>query len=29
MNFVSIRLITDNIKPLVRFYEDVTGVAPT
>jgi catechol 2,3-dioxygenase-like lactoylglutathione lyase family enzyme len=29
MNFVSVRLITNDIKRLVRFYEDVTGLAPT
>jgi predicted enzyme related to lactoylglutathione lyase len=27
MNFVSIRLITADIKRLVRFYEQVTGIA--
>ncbi len=29
MNFVSTRLITDDIKRLVRFYEEVTGLSPT
>jgi catechol 2,3-dioxygenase-like lactoylglutathione lyase family enzyme len=29
MNFVSIRIITDDIKRLVRFYEEVTGLSPT
>jgi len=29
MDFVSTRVITDDIKRLVRFYEDVTGVSPT
>ncbi|MBN9241679.1 MAG: VOC family protein [Mesorhizobium sp.] len=29
MNFASIRLITDDIKRLVCFYEQVTGIAPT
>jgi len=28
MNFVSIRIITDDIKRLVRFYEAATGLAP-
>lgn len=28
MNFVSIRIITDDIKRLVRFYETITGLAP-
>jgi predicted enzyme related to lactoylglutathione lyase len=28
MNFVSIRIITRNIKPLVAFYEQVMGMAP-
>ena len=28
MNFVSTRVITDDVKRLVRFYEDVTGIAP-
>jgi len=27
MNFVSIRIITDDIKRLVRFYEAITGLA--
>ncbi|GAB3921144.1 VOC family protein [Larkinella terrae] len=26
MNFVSVRIITADIKPLVRFYEQVTGL---
>ncbi|HEX7699732.1 MAG TPA: VOC family protein, partial [Kofleriaceae bacterium] len=29
MNFVSIRLITADIKRLVRFYEQITGIAVT
>jgi predicted enzyme related to lactoylglutathione lyase len=29
MDFVSIRIITDQIKPLVQFYENVTGLAAT
>ena len=29
MNFVSVRLITDDIKRLVPFYEAVTGLAAT
>ena len=29
MNLVSIRIITDDIKRVVRFYEDVTGLSPT
>jgi catechol 2,3-dioxygenase-like lactoylglutathione lyase family enzyme len=29
MNFVSTRIITDDIKRLVRFYGDITGLAPT
>lgn len=29
MNFVSTRVITDDIKRLVRFYEDVTGLSAT
>ncbi|GLS43651.1 VOC family protein [Methylobacterium brachythecii] len=29
MNFVSIRLITDDIKRLVAFYEQATGLAAT
>ena len=29
MEFVSVRVITDGIKRLVKFYEDVTGLAPT
>jgi predicted enzyme related to lactoylglutathione lyase len=29
MNFVSIRIITDDIKRLVRFYEEVTGLTAT
>jgi predicted enzyme related to lactoylglutathione lyase len=28
MNFVSIRIITDEIKRLVRFYETITGLPP-
>ena len=28
MNFVSIRVITGDIKRLVRFYEEVTGLSP-
>lgn len=27
MRFVSLRVITDDVKRLVRFYEDVTGLA--
>jgi predicted enzyme related to lactoylglutathione lyase len=29
MDFVSTRVITDDIKRLVRFYEQVTGLSPT
>jgi predicted enzyme related to lactoylglutathione lyase len=29
MNFVSIRVITDDVKRLVRFYEEVTGLTAT
>jgi predicted enzyme related to lactoylglutathione lyase len=29
MKFVSLRLITDDIKRLVKFYEDITGLTPT
>jgi catechol 2,3-dioxygenase-like lactoylglutathione lyase family enzyme len=29
MEFASVRVITDNIKRLVKFYEDVTGLVPT
>jgi len=29
MDFVSTRVITDDIKRLVRFYEEVTGLSPT
>jgi predicted enzyme related to lactoylglutathione lyase len=29
MTFASVRVITDNITRLVKFYEDVTGLAPT
>ena len=29
MEFASVRVITDDIKRLVKFYEDVTGLAPT
>src|ERR1700735_1617114 len=29
MNFVSIRVITADIKRLVRFYEQITGIAVT
>ena len=29
MNFVSLRVITDDIKRLVRFYERVTGLSAT
>jgi catechol 2,3-dioxygenase-like lactoylglutathione lyase family enzyme len=29
MNFVSIRIITADIKRLTRFYEQITGVAVT
>jgi predicted enzyme related to lactoylglutathione lyase len=28
VNFVSIRIITDDIKRLVRFYEAITGLSP-
>ena len=28
MNFVSIRVITDDVKRLVHFYEQVTGLSP-
>lgn len=28
MNFASTRVITGDVKRLVRFYEDVTGIAP-
>lgn len=28
MNFVSIRVITDDVKRLVQFYEQVTGLSP-
>jgi predicted enzyme related to lactoylglutathione lyase len=28
MDFVSTRVITDDIKRLVRFYEDITGISP-
>jgi catechol 2,3-dioxygenase-like lactoylglutathione lyase family enzyme len=28
MKFVSIRLITDNVKPLVDFYAEITGMPP-
>lgn len=28
MNFVSVRIITDDIKRLVGFYEQITGLAP-
>lgn len=28
MNFVSIRIITDDIKRLAGFYEEVTGISP-
>lgn len=29
MDFVPVRIITDDIKRLVRFYQDVTGIRPT
>jgi predicted enzyme related to lactoylglutathione lyase len=29
MNFVSIRIITGDIKRLVRFYEEITGISVT
>lgn len=29
MNFASVRIITADIKPLVRFYEQVTGIPVT
>jgi catechol 2,3-dioxygenase-like lactoylglutathione lyase family enzyme len=29
MNFVSVRVITDDIKRLVGFYEQITGLPPT
>ena len=29
MDFVSVRIITNDIKRLVRFYEEVTGLSPT
>lgn len=29
MNFVSIRIITEDIKRLVAFYQQVTGLAPS
>ncbi|GAB3804651.1 VOC family protein [Spirosoma humi] len=29
MNFISVRLITADIKPLVRFYEQITGLPMT
>jgi predicted enzyme related to lactoylglutathione lyase len=29
MQFVSLRVITDDIKRLTNFYQDVTGLAPT
>ncbi len=29
MDFVSTRVITDDVKRLVRFYEDITGISPT
>jgi predicted enzyme related to lactoylglutathione lyase len=29
MNFVSIRIITDDIKRLVQFYGEITGLTPT
>ena len=29
MDFVSIRIITDQIKPLVAFYETITGLSAT
>lgn len=29
MDFVSTRVITDDIKRLVQFYEDITGISPT
>lgn len=29
MNFASVRVITDDVKRLVRFYEEALGLAPT
>jgi catechol 2,3-dioxygenase-like lactoylglutathione lyase family enzyme len=29
MDFVSVRIITNDVKRLVRFYEEVTGLSPT
>ncbi|GAB3959031.1 VOC family protein [Spirosoma harenae] len=29
MNFVSVRIITHDIKPLVQFYQQITGIAVT
>ncbi|GAB4045067.1 VOC family protein [Spirosoma jeollabukense] len=29
MNFISLRIITADIKPLVRFYEQITGLSVT
>ena len=29
MDFASIRIITDDLEPLVRFYEQVTGIPAT
>ena len=29
MNFISVRIITADIKPLVRFYEQITGLPVT
>ena len=29
MDYVSTRIITDDIKRLVRFYEEITGLSPT
>jgi catechol 2,3-dioxygenase-like lactoylglutathione lyase family enzyme len=29
MDYVSTRIITDDVKRLVRFYEEVTGLSPT
>lgn len=29
MNFVSLRVITDDVKRLVRFYEEAVGLSPT
>jgi len=29
MDFVSVRVITDDIKRLVRFYEEITGLSAT